>query len=233
MFENFTERLRAVLTLARQEAQKANSEYIGTEHMLMGVVKNVGGIGFKVLQKLNVREKELGEEIHVILRELHKKFPPSDTPVDRDKIMFSPRAKGVLDIAREASASLGSPVIGTEHLLIALSKESEGIAAQALLRLGVTPDMVRDFVLEALGRDVQAEVPIQYYHSQSEKINDVLLLKKHFFKRGDLVKYRNEPYYVWEVEVSGDYCLLGKDDQGADILIRNVSYPNVSGLWED
>ncbi len=152
MFEKFTERARKVMSLARQEAQRLNSEFIGTEHVLLGIIQEGGGVAAKVLKNLNVDLKRIRQEIE-------KLITPSGTPtVTLGQLPFSPRAKRVIELAGEAASQLGHDVIGTEHLLLGLLKENEGIAAQVLTNLGIKLDEVRDMVLEVLGADVQQDV---------------------------------------------------------------------------
>ncbi|HEV3028219.1 MAG TPA: ATP-dependent Clp protease ATP-binding subunit, partial [Planctomycetota bacterium] len=148
MFEKFTERARKVMSLARQEAQRLNSEFIGTEHILLGIIQEGGGVAAKVLKNLNVDLKRIRQEIE-------KLITPSTSPtVTLGQLPFSPRAKRVIELAGEAASQLGHDVIGTEHLLLGLLKENEGIAAQVLTNLGLKLDEVRDMVLEVLGADV-------------------------------------------------------------------------------
>ncbi len=152
MFEKFTERARKVMSLARQEAQRLNSEFIGTEHILLGIIQEGGGVAAKVLKNLNVDLKRIRTEIE-------KLITPSTSPtVTLGQLPFSPRAKRVIELAGEAASQLGHDVIGTEHLLLGLLKENEGIAAQVLTNLGLKLDEVRDMVLEVLGADTQQDV---------------------------------------------------------------------------
>ncbi len=152
MFEKFTERARKVMSLARQEAQRLNSEFIGTEHILLGIIQEGGGVAAKVLKNLNVDLKRIRQEIE-------KLITPSTSPtVTLGQLPFSPRAKRVIELAGEAASQLGHDVIGTEHLLLGLLKENEGIAAQVLTNLGLKLDEVRDMVLEVLGADMQQDV---------------------------------------------------------------------------
>ncbi len=151
MFEKFTERARKVMSLARQEAQRLNSEFIGTEHVLLGIIQEGGGVAAKVLKNLSVDLKRIRQEIE-------KLITPSASPtVTLGQLPFSPRAKRVIELSGEAASQLGHDVIGTEHLLLGLLKENEGIAAQVLTNLGLKLDDVRDMVLEVLGADVQQD----------------------------------------------------------------------------
>jgi ATP-dependent Clp protease ATP-binding subunit ClpA len=152
MFERFTERARKVMSLARQEAQRLNSEFIGTEHILLGIIQEGGGVAAKVLKLLKVDVKQT-------IQEVEKLITPSTSPtVTLGQLPFSPRAKRVFELAGEVMSQLGNDVIGTEHLLLGLLKENEGIAAQVLINMGLKLDQVRDATLEILGTDV-LEIP--------------------------------------------------------------------------
>jgi ATP-dependent Clp protease ATP-binding subunit ClpC len=147
MFDKFTDRARKVMSLARQEAQRFNHDYIGTEHILLGLVQEGSGIAAKVLKNLNV-------DLRKVRLEVEKLVSPGSPTVQVGQPPFTPRAKRVLELAQEAATQLGSDVIGTEHLLLGLLKENEGIAAQVLVNLGLKLEEVRDEVLEVLGADV-------------------------------------------------------------------------------
>lgn len=145
MFEKFTERARKVMGLSRQEAQRLNSEFIGTEHILLAIIQEGGGVAAKVIKNLNVDLKRVRQEIE-------KLITPSTSPtVTLGQLPFSPRAKNVIKFAEEEAYRLRADVIGTEHLLLGILREGEGIAAQVLENLGLKTDEVRRMVLEFLG----------------------------------------------------------------------------------
>lgn len=148
MFERFTERARKVMSIARQEAQRLNSEFIGTEHMLLAIIQEGGGVAAKVLKKLNIDSKQVRIEVDKLIT------PAAAPSVTMGQLPFSPRAKRVIELAGEAASQLGHDVIGTEHILFGLLKENEGIAAQVLVKLGLKLDKVRDEILEALGAPI-------------------------------------------------------------------------------
>lgn len=148
MFERFTERARKVMTISRQEAQRLNSEFIGTEHILLGLVVEGGGVAAKVLKQMKVEGAKIKQEVEKLIT------PSTSSSVTMGQLPFSPRAKRVFELATEAMFQLGNDVIGTEHLLLALLKENEGIAAQVLINLGLKLDEVRDMTLEILGSSV-------------------------------------------------------------------------------
>jgi ATP-dependent Clp protease ATP-binding subunit ClpA len=151
VFETFTDRARKVMRLSRQEALRLQREFIETEHILLGILIEGGGVAAKVLRNLNVDSTRLRKEIE-------KYVAPSDPPaVMLGEYPASPRAKRSIELAGEAAAALGHDVIGTEHLLLGLLRESDGIAARALTGLGLHLEEVRDMVLEVLGADVGRE----------------------------------------------------------------------------
>ncbi len=154
MFDRFTDRAKKVMSLARQEAQKFNHEYIGTEHILLGLVQEGNGVAANVLQKMAVDLEKIRQEVEKIVKTGPSMATMSNLP-------FTPRAKKVLELAMEEASQLGHNYIGTEHLLLGLIKENEGIAAQVLLNLRVKLEDVRIQVLEFLGADTSGEEEIE------------------------------------------------------------------------
>ncbi len=150
MFDRFTDRAKKVMSLARQEAQRFNHEYIGTEHVLLGLVQEGSGVAANVLKNMNIDLEKIRHEVEKIVK-------TGPNIVSMGQLPFTPRAKKVLELAMEEASNLGHNYIGTEHLLLGLIKENEGIAAQVLLNLGVKLEDVREEVLEFLGADVQQD----------------------------------------------------------------------------
>lgn len=146
MFDRFTDRARKVMALAREEARRFNHEYIGTEHILLGLVKEGSGVAANVLQNLDIELKKIRLEIEKIVQ------GGSDL-VSVGQLPFTPRVKKVLEYAMEEARALGHNYIGTEHLLLGLLKEQEGVAAQVLLNMGVKPAEVREEVIGLLGSE--------------------------------------------------------------------------------
>ncbi len=146
MFDRFTERARKVMSLARQEAQRFNHDYIGTEHILLGLVQEGSGVAAQVLKNLDVELRKIRIEVEKIVKN-------GTNMVTMGQLPFTPRAKKVLELALEEAQNLGHNYIGTEHLLLGLIRENEGIAAQVLLNLGTKLEEVREEVLELLGAD--------------------------------------------------------------------------------
>jgi ATP-dependent Clp protease ATP-binding subunit ClpC len=152
MFERFTDRARKVMALANQEAQRFNHDVIGTEHILLGLVKEGSGVGATVLKNFDVDIKKLRLEV-----EKHVKSGPD--MVTMGKLPQSPRAKKVIEYAIEEARALNHNYVGTEHILLGLLRESEGIAAQVLLSLGLKLEDVRQEILNLLGAGVDGAQP--------------------------------------------------------------------------
>jgi ATP-dependent Clp protease ATP-binding subunit ClpC len=152
MFERFTDRARKVMALANQEAQRFNHEYIGTEHILLGLVKEGSGVGANVLKNLDVDIKKLRLEVEKLVKS-------GPDMVTMGKLPHTPRAKKVIEFAIEEARSLNHNYIGTEHLLLGLLRETEGVAAQVLMNLGLKLEDVRQEVLNLLGAGVDNSMP--------------------------------------------------------------------------
>ncbi|MBN2483095.1 MAG: ATP-dependent Clp protease ATP-binding subunit [Candidatus Omnitrophica bacterium] len=144
MFNRFTERARKVLVLAKEEARRFNHDYIGTEHILLGLVREGEGVACAVLQNLGADLDRLRIEVEKLIT------PGSVTGVVGD-IPFTPRAKKALELAAEEARTLGHNYIGTEHILLGLIREGEGLAMQVLYSLGVDLDKVREEIASLLG----------------------------------------------------------------------------------
>ena len=150
MFERFTDRARKVMALANQEAQRFNHEYIGTEHVLLGLVKEGSGVGANVL-------KNLGVDLAKIRMEVEKQVKTGPDMVTMGKLPQTPRAKKVIEYAIEEARSLNHNYVGTEHILLGLLREQEGVAAQVLLNLGTKLEDIRDEVLHLLGAGMEPD----------------------------------------------------------------------------
>jgi ATP-dependent Clp protease ATP-binding subunit ClpC len=148
MFERFTDRARKVMALANQEAQRFNHEYIGTEHILLGLVKEGSGVGANVLKNLDV-------DLRKVRLEVEKLVKSGPEVVTMGKLPQTPRAKKVIEYAIEEARNLNHNYVGTEHLLLGLLREHDGVAAQVLMNLGLKLDEVREEVLNLLGAGVE------------------------------------------------------------------------------
>src|SRR6188508_2178315 len=149
MFERFTDRARKVMALANQEAQRFNHEYIGTEHILLGLVKEGSGVGANVLKNLDV-------DLRKVRLEVEKLVKSGPDMVTMGKLPQTPRAKKVIEYAIEEARNLNHNYVGTEHLLLGLLREQEGVAAQVLMNLNLKLDEVREEVLNLLGHGMDS-----------------------------------------------------------------------------
>ena len=150
MFERFTDRARRVMGLANQEAMRFNHESIGTEHILLGLIKEGSGVAANVL-------RNLGVDLKRVRLEIEKKVPSGHDMVTVGRLPFTPRAKKVIELAFEEARALGHNYVGTEHLLLGLLRESDGVAAQVLVEQGLKLDEVREEVLKLLGHQFGPE----------------------------------------------------------------------------
>ena len=144
MYERFTDRARKVMQLANQEAQRFNHEYIGTEHMLLGLVKEGTGVAANVLKNLDV-------DLRKIRLEVEKLVQSGPEMITMGKLPQTPRAKKVIEYSMEEARNLNHNFVGTEHILLGLLREQEGVAAQVLMNLGLKLEEVREEVLNLLG----------------------------------------------------------------------------------
>jgi ATP-dependent Clp protease ATP-binding subunit ClpC len=149
MYERFTDRARKVMQLANQEAQRFNHEYVGTEHVLLGLIKEGSGVAANVLRNLDVDLRKIRNEVEKIVQ-------AGPEMVTMGKLPQTPRAKKVIEYAIEEARNLNHNYVGTEHLLLGLLREQEGVAAQVLLNLNLKLDEVREEVLNLLGHGMDA-----------------------------------------------------------------------------
>jgi ATP-dependent Clp protease ATP-binding subunit ClpC len=149
MYERFTDRARKVMQLANQEAQRFNHEYIGTEHILLGLVKEGSGVAANVLKNLDVDLRKIRLEVEKIVQS-------GPDMVTMGKLPQTPRAKKVIEYAIEEARQLNHNYVGTEHLLLGLLREQEGVAAQVLMNLGLKLEEVREEVLNLLGHGAES-----------------------------------------------------------------------------
>jgi len=148
MYERFTDRARKVMQLANQEAQRFNHEYIGTEHVLLGLIKEGSGVAANVLKNLDV-------DLRKIRLEVEKLVQSGPEMVTMGKLPQTPRAKKVIEYSMEEARNLNHNYVGTEHILLGLLREQEGVAAQVLMNLGLKLEDVREEVLNLLGHGME------------------------------------------------------------------------------
>jgi ATP-dependent Clp protease ATP-binding subunit ClpA len=142
MFERFTDRARRVVVLAQEEARNLNHNYIGTEHILLGLIHEGEGVAAKALESLGISLEAVRQQVEEIVGQ-GQQAPSGHIP-------FTARAKRVLELAFSESKLLGHNYIGTEHILLGLIREGEGVAAQVLVRLGADLNRVRQQVIQLL-----------------------------------------------------------------------------------
>ena len=150
MFERFTDRARRVVVLAQEEARILNHNYIGTEHILLGLIREGEGVAAKALESLGISQEAVRQQVEEIIGQ-GQQAPSGHIP-------FTPRAKKVLELALREALQLGHNYIGTEHILLGLIREGEGVAAQVLVKLGADLNRVRQQVIQLLHGD-QGEEP--------------------------------------------------------------------------
>ena len=143
MFERFTDRARRVVVLAQEEARLLNHNYIGTEHILLGLIQEGDGVAARALQSLGISLDAVRARVEDIIGRGDEQSP--------SHIPFTPRAKKVLELSLREALQLGHNYIGTEHILLGLIREGEGVAAQVLVELGGDLERVRQEVKRILG----------------------------------------------------------------------------------
>jgi ATP-dependent Clp protease ATP-binding subunit ClpA len=151
MFERFTDRARRVVVLAQEEARMLNHNYVGTEHILLGLIHEGEGVAAKALESLGISLEAVRQQVEEIIGR-GQQAPSGHIP-------FTPRAKKVLELSLREALQLGHNYIGTEHILLGLIREGEGVAAQVLVRLGADLNRVRQQTVQIL----------QAYKARSER----------------------------------------------------------------
>ncbi len=142
MFERFTERARQVVVLAQDEARTLKHNYIGTEHILLGLLREEEGLAARVLDSLDITLEEVRAQVARIIGQGEE--------VTAGQIPFTPRAKKVLELALREALSLGHNYIGTEHILLGLVRENEGVAARILLDFDADAEKIRNEIIRML-----------------------------------------------------------------------------------
>jgi ATP-dependent Clp protease ATP-binding subunit ClpC len=143
VFERFTERARQVVVLAQEEARDLRHNYVGTEHLLLGLLREEEGVGAHVLDELGVSLDDVRAQVAEIIGR--------GDVVTTGQIPFTPRAKKVLELSLREALTLGHNYIGTEHVLLGIARENDGVAARILLDKGAGADAIRDAVVRKVG----------------------------------------------------------------------------------
>jgi len=160
MFERFTDRARRVVVLAQEEARGLNHPYIGTEHILLGLIQEREGVGAQALINNGVSLEVARDQVREVIGQ--------GTGAPPDHIPFTPRAKKVLELSLREALQLGHDYIGTEHIVLGMLREGEGVAAQLLVRFGLTMDGLRGTVLELVPTSPERLEAAQEPHRPSE-----------------------------------------------------------------
>jgi ATP-dependent Clp protease ATP-binding subunit ClpC len=148
MSNRFTERAQRVILIAQEEAKRLNHDYVGTEHLLLGLIALGEGVAAQVVANLGV-------DLRRVRAEIEKIVGTGDNVMLLGEIPFTPRAKKVLELAVEEAQNMGHNYVGTEHLLLGLIREEEGVAARVMENIGVRLDVVREEVISLLGEGQQ------------------------------------------------------------------------------
>ena len=143
MFERFTDRARRVVVLAQDEARMLDHNYIGTEHILLGLIHEGHGLAAKALESLGISLAVVRQQVEEIIGRGQQQPPSGHIP-------FTPRAKKVLELSLREALQLGHTYIGTEHILLGLIREGEGVAAQVLVSVGVDLNRARQQVIQLI-----------------------------------------------------------------------------------
>jgi ATP-dependent Clp protease ATP-binding subunit ClpC len=143
MFERFTDRARRVVVLAQDEARGLNHNWIGTEHLLLAVIREGHGVGAKALESMQISLDAARQQVESLIGR-------GQNPVGDGHIPFTPRAKKVLELSLREALQLGHNYIGTEHILLGLIREGDGVAAQVLVSLGCDLNRARQQVIQLL-----------------------------------------------------------------------------------
>ncbi|MCE5300824.1 MAG: NDP-hexose 4-ketoreductase, partial [Spirochaetia bacterium] len=161
MYDKFTDRARKVIALAREEAVRIGNDYLGTEHILLGIIKDGGGIAAAVLESLNIDLEKLRVETE------DRIIDSAGATMLAGEIPFMPQTKKVFELAAEESQVLGHNYIGTEHLLLGLLKEGEGIAARVLIETGINYRKAKEMTINILGTSAPAKYSASHFNQKS------------------------------------------------------------------
>ena len=200
MFERFTDRARRVLVLGQEEARLLNHDFFGTEHILLGLIHEGDGVAAQVLGRMGIELEDVREKVEetIGLSDLSRGAPTGSPP-------FTPRAKKVLELALREALQLGHNHIGTEHILLGIIREGEGVAVQVLTSLGADPARVRQQVLNLLssheGPGEPGYPPWERAHGRSGRIVACSFCGRQSPEAGRLISGRSAficEHCVWE-----------------------------------
>lgn len=229
MFNRFTERARKVILLAKEEAKRFNHDYIGTEHILLGLVREGEGVAAAVLASFGLSPDKIRLEVEKLVQ------PGPSTVVSGD-LPFTPKAKKVIELAMEEARALGHNYIGTEHLLLGLIREGEGIASQVLMNSGLELDKVREEVMNLLGSEVPGyEMGQKTSHAKTPALDafgrDLTKMAKDG-KLDPVIGRKNEIERVIQIlsrRTKNNPVLLGEAGVGKTAIVEGLAQKIVAG----
>ncbi|MDO8536596.1 MAG: ATP-dependent Clp protease ATP-binding subunit, partial [Candidatus Omnitrophota bacterium] len=229
MFNRFTERARKVILLAKEEAKRFNHDYIGTEHILLGLVREGEGVAAAVLASFGLTSDKIRIEVEKLVQ-------PGPSTVISGDLPFTPKAKKVMELATEEARALGHNYIGTEHLLLGLIREGEGVASQVLMNLGLELERVREEVMNLLGSAIPGyEMGQKVSHAKTPALDafgrDLTKLAKDG-KLDPVIGRKNEIERVIQIlsrRTKNNPVLLGEAGVGKTAIVEGLAQKIVTG----
>lgn len=229
MFNRFTERARKVILLAKEEAKRFNHDYIGTEHILLGLVREGEGVAAAVLASFGLTSDKIRIEVEKLVQ-------PGPSTVISGDLPFTPKAKKVMELATEEARALGHNYIGTEHLLLGLIREGEGVASQVLMNLGLELERVREEVMNLLGSAIPGyEMGQKVSHAKTPALDafgrDLTKLAKDN-KLDPVIGRKNEIERVIQIlsrRTKNNPVLLGEAGVGKTAIVEGLAQKIVTG----
>jgi ATP-dependent Clp protease ATP-binding subunit ClpC len=229
MFNRFTERARKVILLAKEEAKRFNHDYIGTEHILLGLVREGEGVAAAVLASFGLGPDKVRLEVEKLVQ-------PGPSTVISGDLPFTPKAKKVIELAMDEARSLGHNYIGTEHLLLGLIREGEGVASQVLVNLGLELEKVRDEVMNLLGSEIPGyEMGQKVSHAKTPALDafgrDLTKLAKDN-KLDPVIGRKNEIERVIQIlsrRTKNNPVLLGEAGVGKTAIVEGLAQKIIAG----
>ena len=229
MFNRFTERARKVILLAKEEAKRFNHDYIGTEHILLGLVREGEGVAAAVLASFGLSPEKIRIEVEKLVQ-------PGPSTVISGDLPFTPKAKKVIELAMDEARSLGHNYIGTEHLLLGLIREGEGVASQVLMNMGMELEKVREEVMNLLGSEVPGyEMGQKTSHAKTPALDafgrDLTKLAKEG-KLDPVIGRKNEIERVVQIlsrRTKNNPVLLGEAGVGKTAIVEGLAQMVIAG----
>lgn len=229
MFNRFTERARKVILLAKEEAKRFNHDYIGTEHILLGLVREGEGVAAAVLASFGLSSDKVRLEVEKLVQ-------PGPATVVSGDLPFTPKAKKVIELAMDEARALGHNYIGTEHLLLGLIREGEGVASQVLMNLGLELEKVREEVMNLLGSDIPGyEMGQKTSHAKTPALDafgrDLTKLAKDN-KLDPVIGRKNEIERVIQIlsrRTKNNPVLLGEAGVGKTAIVEGLAQKIIVG----